>query len=133
LSFAYWMNNKFLHSITFGSFAVLWTGWPFVGLILLPIGLHMLYSTIFNHTTVIQQTSLTTSNNQTLKNTSTNSNIPIVSNNIDPIKSSLPIKFHLYTGIFDVCLFIFKSLCIVTVIGVIPFLLDSYIYQKWYV
>jgi alpha-1,2-mannosyltransferase len=44
-SFAAWLEDNFVFSISFGCIAVLWSGWPFVGVILLPIGLDMLYST----------------------------------------------------------------------------------------
>lgn len=44
-AFAAWLEYNFVTSIFFGSLAVLWSGWPFVGVILLPIGLDMLYST----------------------------------------------------------------------------------------
>jgi alpha-1,2-mannosyltransferase len=41
LSIASWLENRFLNSIIWGSIAVLCTGWPFVGLLFLPLGLHM--------------------------------------------------------------------------------------------
>jgi alpha-1,2-mannosyltransferase len=44
-SFAAWLEQNFFTSILFGCVAVLWSGWPFVGVILFPIGLDMLYST----------------------------------------------------------------------------------------
>lgn len=37
-----WMMGKHLSLIFWGSVAVLMTGWPFVGLIVLPLGIHML-------------------------------------------------------------------------------------------
>ncbi len=37
-----WIQMKFHWAIFWGSLAVLWTGWPFVGLLLLPIGIHMI-------------------------------------------------------------------------------------------
>lgn len=42
LSVARWLDGLLLESIFWGSLAVLGTGWPFVGLIFLPLGLHML-------------------------------------------------------------------------------------------
>lgn len=45
LSFSSWLENKFKTSIFFGCIAVLWSGWPFVGVVFLPIGLDMLFST----------------------------------------------------------------------------------------
>jgi alpha-1,2-mannosyltransferase len=49
LSFAFWMENNFFLSIFFGCVAVLWSGWPFVGLIFLPIGLEMVFVTFVKH------------------------------------------------------------------------------------
>eukprot|EP01031_Cornospumella_fuschlensis_P029320 gene29320-35395_t len=34
----------YFYTIMYGSLAVVWTGWPFVGLVFLPIGLHMIHS-----------------------------------------------------------------------------------------
>ena len=45
LSFSFWLKNSFLLSILFGSITVLWSGWPFVGILFLPIGLNMIYIT----------------------------------------------------------------------------------------
>lgn len=42
LSLARWLDGYLPESILWGSLAVLGTGWPFVGLIFLPLGLHML-------------------------------------------------------------------------------------------
>lgn len=42
-TFTTWLRRQHLLAIFFGSVTVLWTGWPFVGLMLLPVGLHMLY------------------------------------------------------------------------------------------
>jgi hypothetical protein len=41
LSIAAWLENRFPVSVLWGSVAVLCTGWPFVGLLFLPLGLHM--------------------------------------------------------------------------------------------
>ena len=41
LSISSWLENRFLNCIIWGSIAVLCTGWPFVGLLFLPLGLHM--------------------------------------------------------------------------------------------
>lgn len=41
LSTAAWLENRFLHSVAWGGVAVLCTGWPFVGLLFVPLGLHM--------------------------------------------------------------------------------------------
>lgn len=43
LSTSKWMVGDFISSIAFGGFAVFWTGWPFVGLMFLPLGFHMIY------------------------------------------------------------------------------------------
>ena len=42
LSLARWMQLRFLACIFWGCIAVLWTGWPFVGVMVLPLGLHVL-------------------------------------------------------------------------------------------
>ena len=47
LSTANWMINKFGWSIFWGCIAVLATGWPFVGVLFLPIGVHMIVSAVF--------------------------------------------------------------------------------------
>ena len=43
LSVGYWFRKKDELCILFGCIAVLWSGWPFVGLIFAPLGLHILY------------------------------------------------------------------------------------------
>ena len=48
LSFSAMMDGYFHLSICYGSIAVLWTGWPFVALLLIPIGINMIMSTLFN-------------------------------------------------------------------------------------
>jgi alpha-1,2-mannosyltransferase len=45
LAFSSWLGDKYVRAIFWGCLAVLWTGWPFVGVILVPLGLHMLIST----------------------------------------------------------------------------------------
>lgn len=40
---ARWLSERFISAILWGSLAVLMTGWPFVGVILFPLGLHMLW------------------------------------------------------------------------------------------
>ena len=44
LCLARWLQGRFELSIFWGCVAVLMTGWPFVGVLLLPLGLHMLAS-----------------------------------------------------------------------------------------
>jgi hypothetical protein len=39
------VSVNYIWTLIFGSFTVLWTGWPFIGIILLPLGLHMLVDT----------------------------------------------------------------------------------------
>jgi len=46
LSSAHWMSHHYTASILFGSVAVLCTGWPFIGLLLVPIGLSMIFHTV---------------------------------------------------------------------------------------
>jgi alpha-1,2-mannosyltransferase len=46
--FAAWLSDSYLTAVFWGSIAVLWTGWPFVALLLLPIGVHMLVSVARN-------------------------------------------------------------------------------------
>jgi len=43
LSVGYWFQNQDELCIIFGCIAVLWSGWPFVGLIFAPLGVHILY------------------------------------------------------------------------------------------
>lgn len=45
LSCSNWMEKRYIASIAFGSIAVCWTGWPFVALVFIPIGVHMLFTT----------------------------------------------------------------------------------------
>ena len=47
LSISYWLKRKYGITIFLGCVSVLWTGWPFVGVIFLPLGIHMLYDTYF--------------------------------------------------------------------------------------
>jgi alpha-1,2-mannosyltransferase len=42
LSISSWLENRFMYSIIWGSIAVLSTGWPFVGLLFVPLGVHMI-------------------------------------------------------------------------------------------
>lgn len=43
LTLTCYLNNNFRKSILYGSVAVLCTGWPFMGVLLLPLGIIMLY------------------------------------------------------------------------------------------
>lgn len=61
LSFASWLNENFNQTITFGCIAVIWSGWPFVGVIFIPIGLHMLTFTLFEKDNIIKLCLLITS------------------------------------------------------------------------
>jgi hypothetical protein len=47
LSNAAWLRDERIRSILWGCVAVLCTGWPFVGLLFAPLGVHMLYSVYF--------------------------------------------------------------------------------------
>lgn len=46
-AFSAWLEDHFFSAIAYGSVAVLCTGWPFVGLLLLPVGAHMLLAAYF--------------------------------------------------------------------------------------
>ena len=45
LSIASWLNSNYLGCIFYGCIAVCWLGWPFVGLLFVPIGIPILYDT----------------------------------------------------------------------------------------
>ena len=45
ITFTAWLKERFVTSIFFGCIAVLWSGWPFVGVLLVPLGIHMLVTT----------------------------------------------------------------------------------------
>lgn len=45
---ASWMRGRYLMTIFIGCISVLWSGWPFIGIIYVPFGLHMLFDTSFN-------------------------------------------------------------------------------------
>jgi hypothetical protein len=47
LSCSAWLDEHFVSCIFWGCIAVLFTGWPFCGLLFLPMGLHMLYIEFF--------------------------------------------------------------------------------------
>lgn len=47
LAFSSWLEDHFFSAIACGCVAVLCTGWPFVGLILLPMGFHMLLAAYY--------------------------------------------------------------------------------------
>ena len=47
-----WLQDKYAVAIVFGSIGVLGCGWPFVGLLLLPIGIHMLTTVYSNRKAV---------------------------------------------------------------------------------
>lgn len=49
LSLSFWVNNKFLIAILFGCVAVVWSGWPFVAVVFVPIGLHMIAFTFYSY------------------------------------------------------------------------------------
>lgn len=59
ISSASWLRRRFTASIMWGSIAVLCTGWPFVGLLLLPVGVEMIIDTF---STEGRSTSFSTSN-----------------------------------------------------------------------
>jgi hypothetical protein len=42
LSFASWMKRSYIMTIFYGCVSVLWSGWPFVALVFIPLGIHML-------------------------------------------------------------------------------------------
>lgn len=46
LSCAAWLRDQPMWSILWGCVAVLWTGWPFVGLLFAPLGVHMVAAAI---------------------------------------------------------------------------------------
>ena len=45
ISFAHWMSSKYESAILWACVGTLVSGWPFVGVIFVPMGLHMLYAT----------------------------------------------------------------------------------------
>lgn len=45
---ASWMRGRYLSTILIGCISVLWSGWPFIGIIYVPFGLQMLCHTFFN-------------------------------------------------------------------------------------
>ena len=45
LSASVWMHRQYDMTILYGCLAVLWSGWPFVGVLYVPLGLHMLWDT----------------------------------------------------------------------------------------
>lgn len=47
LATAAWLQQRFPAAIIFGSIAVLATGWPFVGALFAPMGLHMVFTVLF--------------------------------------------------------------------------------------
>ena len=44
-----WLRGRHLTTILIGCISVLWSGWPFIGIIYVPFGLHMLFDTFFNN------------------------------------------------------------------------------------
>lgn len=46
---ASWMRGRYLMTIFIGCISVLWSGWPFIGIIYVPFGLQMLFDTSFNN------------------------------------------------------------------------------------
>lgn len=46
---ASWMRGRYLTTILIGCISVLWSGWPFIGIIYVPFGLQMLCHTFFNN------------------------------------------------------------------------------------
>lgn len=43
LSVSSWLNGYNAYTILYGCIAVFWLGWPFIGIVFVPYGLHMLY------------------------------------------------------------------------------------------
>ena len=43
--YSQWLMERYYLAIFWGSIAVLWTGWPFVAVLLVPLGLHMVVDT----------------------------------------------------------------------------------------
>ena len=52
---ASWLHGRFVLTIFWACVAVLWTGWPFVGVMFLPLGLHMLASRLFFSSTAASE------------------------------------------------------------------------------
>lgn len=48
LAVSFWMENRFVASIAMGCIAVFWTGWPFVAVLFVPLGLHMIIASYFS-------------------------------------------------------------------------------------
>eukprot|EP01035_Chromulina_nebulosa_P022396 gene22396-29000_t len=48
LAISFWMENRFVASISMGCIAVFWTGWPFVAVLFVPLGLHMIIASYFS-------------------------------------------------------------------------------------
>ena len=44
-----WMNGQYALTIFIGCISVLWSGWPFIGIMFVPLGLHMLVDTYRGH------------------------------------------------------------------------------------
>jgi hypothetical protein len=45
LAVSKWRQQRFVQTIFLGCVAVIWTGWPFIGVLFLPLGVNMLVST----------------------------------------------------------------------------------------
>jgi hypothetical protein len=43
-----WMKGYYVLTIILGCIAVLWSGWPFVGILFVPLGIHMLWATYYD-------------------------------------------------------------------------------------
>jgi alpha-1,2-mannosyltransferase len=54
LAAASWMTHYFERTIFWGCLAVLWSGWPFAGVIFVPLGLHMLYDASKSSTGILR-------------------------------------------------------------------------------
>jgi hypothetical protein len=48
VSSSLWIRRQYIATIFLGCVAVLWSGWPFVGILFIPFGLHMLWDTYYN-------------------------------------------------------------------------------------
>lgn len=102
---ASWMRGRYVVTILIGCISVLWSGWPFIGIIYVPFGLQMLCHTFFN------------------------SRIDSKKKNDDSRDASVSGMFE---GSIRVFTLIFQGACILVVVGGSAAAVDFYMYKKRY-
>lgn len=118
LALAAWLQRSFLRTIFWGAVAVLWTGWPFVGLVFLPVGLHMLGDIFCSSLAPMTETEAEAADPDSSK---------------DSKDTSVDFKppGGLLQAVWKVLVFCVQSVLVVVAVLLPALLVDKHYYNKW--